>query len=428
MSNTPTFKLKKQGTNILEKARRIMGITRDQYAFCSYIQYRCADPRQRIAGWCCDLKEEIGDFVGISRVGVHKMARAMEASGLIMISKNSHYRVTETWIDIESDCKQSLQKDGEENVNKVYIGRKQSLQIEREKRKQSLHAPYSIDNKELEEGEESTPSPETSNLKAEKTKSEEVAPGRCKHDFNPDFCGHCEAERIAAEAQNAPSKKVAPKKVSPGEGCGVCESCGGSGYDPYPNHSTTHAICQECNGLGFDLEKVEAAGRAENNEVWAKIAPTNIVTDINPSDPNIRTVTGLHVSEPVVKTATFPQQLPPSPRVQTTIEAEQMIANWITGEGIETVKSRYNIAMQRFDVEQSAAIAAHYCSVYTKNPANKERLLKDPITHFSDGLFSYLKNEQAFTRTNAPTNGGATRGQQPATYTAPKSIFKSSEL
>lgn len=156
MKNQSERKIKKQATNILEKARRIFGITRDQYAFCQYVHYRCADPRQKVSGWCCDLKEEIGDFVGISRVAVHKMANAMKASGLISISDGGHYKVTETWIDIESDCKQSLHKDGKHDVNFVYTGRKQSLQIEREKRKQSLQTPYSIDNKEFEESDESS--------------------------------------------------------------------------------------------------------------------------------------------------------------------------------------------------------------------------------------------------------------------------------
>jgi len=170
MKKQSTPKLKKQATNILEKARRIMGITRDQYAFCQYVHYRCADPRQSVSGWCCDTKEDIADFVGISRVGVHKMARAMEQSKLVSISIGGYYQVTETWIDIESDCKQSLQKDGKKDVNFVYTGRKQSLQIEREKRKQSLHTPYSIDNKELEECE-NTPAPAENSETVEAEKS-----------------------------------------------------------------------------------------------------------------------------------------------------------------------------------------------------------------------------------------------------------------
>ncbi len=113
----------------------------------------------------------------------------------------------------------------------------------------------------------------------------------------------------------------------------------------------------------------------------------------------------------LVEAAPKLQQLP---RVSTTIEAETKISEWIAGEGLETVKHRFNIAKQRFDPDNAAAIAAHYCSVYTKNAANKGRLLADPITHFSDGLFSYLKNEESFGRNSAPKEGSPTRnGQTP---------------
>lgn len=96
-------------------------------------------------------------------------------------------------------------------------------------------------------------------------------------------------------------------------------------------------------------------------------------------------------------------------RAENTLEAEQMITGWITGEGEQTVKHRYNTAKQRFDPSNAAAIAAHYCSVYTKTAANKGRLLADPITHFSDGLFSYLKNEETFGRNNQPGNQAQVR-------------------
>jgi len=29
-----------------------------------------------------------------------------------------------------------------------------------------------------------------------------------------------------------------------------CKDCNGTGFDPYPNHSTTHAVCIWCNGTG----------------------------------------------------------------------------------------------------------------------------------------------------------------------------------
>lgn len=30
---------------------------------------------------------------------------------------------------------------------------------------------------------------------------------------------------------------------------GKCSYCGGSGYDPYPNHDTTMRPCPECSGV-----------------------------------------------------------------------------------------------------------------------------------------------------------------------------------
>ena len=188
---TAQKEIKKQGTTIYENARRALGVTRDQYAFCEYVVYRCADPRQKFAGWCCDPKEEIADFVGISRVGLFKMAREMEAFGLVEISGTGAYRGTAKWMDIVSGCKQSLQNGTKADVNKVNIGRKQSLQKARLERKQSLHAiKRELDIKEKErEGEGKTPPPpasydemlervnaETSALEAKKEKAPPVAP------------------------------------------------------------------------------------------------------------------------------------------------------------------------------------------------------------------------------------------------------------
>lgn len=169
--------VKKQGTTIYEKARRALGITRDQYAFCAYVVYRSADSRQKFAGWCCDPKEEIADFVGISRVGLFKMAREMEAFGLVEISGTGAYRGTPKWIDTESGCKQSYQDGSKVDVNKVNIGRKQSLQKARLERKQSLQPIIKeLDLKENKGEGENTPAPEASNgLEAKEEKK--VSPG-----------------------------------------------------------------------------------------------------------------------------------------------------------------------------------------------------------------------------------------------------------
>ncbi len=120
--------LKKRSTTIHEDTRRMLAISRDAYAFCDYVHYRCADSRQKRAGWCCDNKQELADFVGLTRPGLYKMGERLVEIGLLEMSSFGDYRATPQWIDADAKCKQSLQNSDEENVNKVYKKRKQSLQ------------------------------------------------------------------------------------------------------------------------------------------------------------------------------------------------------------------------------------------------------------------------------------------------------------
>jgi hypothetical protein len=84
-----------------------------------------ADPRGKSAGWCFDTKQEIAEFIGISRPGLYKMMDRMEQIRLLEIDPPTGFaRVTGKWIDSITECKQSLQCD----VNFVYTKRKQSLQ------------------------------------------------------------------------------------------------------------------------------------------------------------------------------------------------------------------------------------------------------------------------------------------------------------
>jgi hypothetical protein len=117
--------MRKHTTSINEKARHVLDISRDEYALCDYVQFRLADPRAKSGGWCSDTKQEIADFVGISRPGLYKMLDKMERLRLLEIDAITGFaRVTGKWIDSVSECKQSLQA----GVNKVYSECKQSLQ------------------------------------------------------------------------------------------------------------------------------------------------------------------------------------------------------------------------------------------------------------------------------------------------------------
>ena len=141
------YNIKKKITTIPEDVRRYLSITRDEYALCSYIQYRQSDKRQKVRGFCCDDKADIASFVGISRQGLYKMLARLEAEKLLEIDPATGLlSVSTLFTDAEILCKQSLH-DG---VNKVYTDCKQSLHEDEE----SVNKVTHIKEEELKEYEE----------------------------------------------------------------------------------------------------------------------------------------------------------------------------------------------------------------------------------------------------------------------------------
>jgi len=123
--------LKKNYTNINEPAKKFLKISRDEYGLCAYVQYRSADPRQKIRGWCCDSKQEIAEWVGISRAGLYKMIDRLSGQNLLETDAKGNLSVTGYWVDTENNCKLSLQnqeKEKKESVNLVDSQCKLSLQ------------------------------------------------------------------------------------------------------------------------------------------------------------------------------------------------------------------------------------------------------------------------------------------------------------
>lgn len=164
--NKKNKELKKRSTSIMEDARLVLDITRDDYALCQYIHYRSADPRQAKRGWCCDTKEDLAFFVGISRVGIYKMIDRLEGLRLIETDPATGFVCAcVRWIDTENEHREkanekknsvnkvdTLQKD---DVNKVYNECKQSLQHSVNKVTPNIKVEY--DNK-IDKEEEEKPS------------------------------------------------------------------------------------------------------------------------------------------------------------------------------------------------------------------------------------------------------------------------------
>ena len=113
--------LKKNYTNINEPAKRFLKISRDEYGLCAYVQYRSADPRQKIRGWCCDPKQEIAEWVGVSRPGLYKMIDRLEGQKLLETDAKGNLSVTAFWVDTDNECKLSLQNTENKKTGSVNL-------------------------------------------------------------------------------------------------------------------------------------------------------------------------------------------------------------------------------------------------------------------------------------------------------------------
>ena len=213
--------LKKSVSLIYERARRTLAISRDEYALCDYAFYRSADPRQRIAGWCCDTKDAVADFVGITRPGLYKMMAKMQVRDLLEIEASTgFFRATAYFIDTQNDVKsdddrkQSLQS----SVNKVYSDRKQSLQPSVNKVTPQHRGIVRVkeDKEEREEGREIAPPlpPVGENFNFGAEKSTEPSPG--------------------GGAAGEPGGQPTPRGGNPEDWTWV--------DDPAPAHITTYAV------------------------------------------------------------------------------------------------------------------------------------------------------------------------------------------
>lgn len=116
--------LKKRNTSISEVARIRLDITRDEYAFLAYVQYRQADARQKVRGMCCDSKSDIAAFIGVSRPGIYGFIDRMIERGLVEAQAGTGFLfVTPLYTDTDAECKETYQ----EGVKKLNSSCKETL-------------------------------------------------------------------------------------------------------------------------------------------------------------------------------------------------------------------------------------------------------------------------------------------------------------
>ena len=85
-------------THIYEWAKRKMGITRDEYALCNYIETWSAHPENARPGWCNRTLKQKADFIDVTPRGLTKMQNRMIDIGLVQKDPmTAHVRITIAW-------------------------------------------------------------------------------------------------------------------------------------------------------------------------------------------------------------------------------------------------------------------------------------------------------------------------------------------
>ena len=163
-------------TTIEESARKQLGISRDEYAACNYIQTWSAYPSSKTPGLCNRTRGQMADFIGITERGLQKMLLKLDGAGLIVRASKSQflYRITAVWFDAVMTAKneRSREQSSPQAGNKVPAIREQSSPQAGNK----VH-PHKEFNKEVVGSvDNTTPAPEFQTLKAEFPQSPKVAP------------------------------------------------------------------------------------------------------------------------------------------------------------------------------------------------------------------------------------------------------------
>lgn len=137
--------IKMEWTRINEKDRDRMGITRDEYALCRYVEYRGKDARKNGDGWCKDPKFEIADFVGISRGHLYRAIDKLEGKGLLKTNQKGDLKATKLWADGGVKCRKMLHYSPKQSVTLCYTNCRIMLHFTPYKCNILSHTPYKRD-------------------------------------------------------------------------------------------------------------------------------------------------------------------------------------------------------------------------------------------------------------------------------------------
>lgn len=107
-------------TTILHGAREQLGLSLNEYAVADIIYQLQSNPRSSHIGWCYKSKKTIGECVGITEQGVHKILNKLYAMNLIEKDEETkHIRVSDAWYEAVMTVKEAITKQSLGTPNEV---------------------------------------------------------------------------------------------------------------------------------------------------------------------------------------------------------------------------------------------------------------------------------------------------------------------
>ena len=117
-------------THVYERARRKMGLTRDEYALVNYVHTWAGYPGNARPGWCDRTLEQKADFIGITPRGITKMQNRLIESNLVEKDPlTAHVRATKVWFENIHEAKAEEAK--------AFLLKEQSSQVDQEQSSQN---------------------------------------------------------------------------------------------------------------------------------------------------------------------------------------------------------------------------------------------------------------------------------------------------
>jgi hypothetical protein len=96
-------------THIHERVRMHLGLSRDEYALCSYVQTWQGHPKNTQPGWCDRSLGQIAAWLGVTIRGLRKMSDRMVECGLLERGAAGRLRITAYWFSLVSLAKKEEQ-------------------------------------------------------------------------------------------------------------------------------------------------------------------------------------------------------------------------------------------------------------------------------------------------------------------------------